>query len=56
MAGEGVLEAEKRIVALQLFQSKLADPSSGGVDDGNSETAMQKRLPLEPALAKMRCE
>ena len=49
-AGEGVLEAERRIVALQLFQRRLA-----GGDDG-AEAAVQKRLPLEPALARMRFE
>ena len=46
--GSGVEDLQRRLVALQLFQQQQAQ---GG---DSSEAAVMRRLPLEPALAKLR--
>ena len=55
-AGDGVQEVERRLVALQMFQQRrlMAELGGGAEGGGGGDAAVQRRLPLEPALGRMR--
>ena len=54
-AGDGVQEVERRLVALQMFQQRRLMAELGGrAEGGGGDAAVQRRLPLEPALGRMR--